>query len=94
MIIKEKLLPVNPFSRPGHRRPDTLGIVYHWVGAAGQENDATARYFELLSNQDLDDEDPDRYASAHYIIGQSLMILLAIGLWLFWLEKRAHVTSR
>jgi len=78
MIIKEKLLPVNPFSRPGHRRPDTLGIVYHWVGAAGQENDATARYFELLSNQDLDDEDPDRYASAHYIIGMDGEIIRCI----------------
>ncbi len=37
---------------------------------------------------------PDFFNSAHYIIGQSLMILLALGLWLFWLEKRAHVTSR
>jgi len=37
---------------------------------------------------------PDFFNSAHYIVGQSLMILLAIGLWLFWLEKRVHVTSR
>ena len=69
MVIIEKLLPINPFSRPGHQRDETFGIVYHWVGAAGQENDATARYFELLAQQSLDDDEPDRYASAHYIIG-------------------------
>ena len=69
MVVKEKLLPVNPFSRPGYSRQDTLGLVYHWVGAAGQENDATARYFALLSKQSTADNTPDRYASAHYIIG-------------------------
>ncbi len=37
---------------------------------------------------------PDFFDNAHYIIGQSLMILIAIGLWLFWLEKRVHVTSQ
>ena len=37
---------------------------------------------------------PGLFNTAHYIVGQSLMILLAIGLWLFWLEKRVHVTSR
>ena len=37
---------------------------------------------------------PGLFNTAHYIVGQSLMILLAIGLWLFWLEKRVHVVSR
>jgi len=37
---------------------------------------------------------PGFFNIAHYIVGQSLIILLAIGLWLFWLEKRVHVTSR
>ena len=69
MVIKEKILPVNNFSRPGELRPDTLGVVYHWVGNAGQTNNAVQRYFELLSKQDENDSEPDRYASAHYIIG-------------------------
>lgn len=69
MILKEKLLPVNKFSRPGYLRADTIGIVYHWVGAAGQTHVVTARYFELLAQQDDTDNKPDRYASAHYIIG-------------------------
>jgi len=37
---------------------------------------------------------PGLFNSAHYIVGQSLMILLAIGLWLLWLEKRVHIASR
>ena len=37
---------------------------------------------------------PGFFNIAHYIVGQSLIILLAIGLWLFWLEKRVHVTSQ
>jgi N-acetylmuramoyl-L-alanine amidase len=78
MIITEKLLPINEFSRPGYRRPETLGIVYHWVGAAGQKNDATARYFELLADQDPTDKKPDRYASAHYIIGMDGEIIRCI----------------
>jgi len=37
---------------------------------------------------------PNLFNTAHYIVGQSLMILLAVGLWLLWLEKRVNVTSR
>jgi len=37
---------------------------------------------------------PGLFNTAHYVVGQSLMILLAIGLWLFWMEKRVNVTSR
>ena len=33
---------------------------------------------------------PDFFNMAHYVIGQSLMILLAIALWLFWEEKLVH----
>ena len=69
MIIKEKLLPLNQFSRPGYIRAETLGIVYHWTGAAGQENYVTRRFFELLAKQDEKDDKPDHYGSAHYIIG-------------------------
>jgi N-acetylmuramoyl-L-alanine amidase len=69
VIITEHLLPINQFSRPGHKRKDTLAIVYHWVGNAGQSQTGVARYFELLSKQDSKDDKPDRYASAHYVIG-------------------------
>ena len=37
---------------------------------------------------------PGLFDTAHYIVWQSLMILLAIGLWLFWVEKLVYVTPR
>ena len=37
---------------------------------------------------------PGAFDTAHYIVWQSLMILLAIGIWLFWMEKRVHVPQR
>jgi len=67
--IVERLLSINEFSRPGWKLKKVSGIVYHWVGSAGQENEVTARYFELLAEQDSSDNKPDRYASAHFIIG-------------------------
>ena len=33
---------------------------------------------------------PDFFNIAHYVIGQSLMVILAIALWLFWEEKWVH----
>jgi len=78
MTVREELLPVNPFSRPGHKRTDDFAVVLHWTGAAGQENDLTRRYFELLAKQEESDERPNRYASAHYIIGIDGEILRVI----------------
>lgn len=67
--VTERLLPKNPYSRPGTERCETLGVVWHWTGAAGQANEATRRYFEMLGNQDATDDERDAYGSAHYIIG-------------------------
>jgi N-acetylmuramoyl-L-alanine amidase len=77
-LIAENLIRKNPFSRPGYERPETLGIVFHYTGASGQENKTTRRYFELLADQDLKDDRPDRYASAHYITGIDGSIIKAI----------------
>lgn len=90
MEITERLLPINPFSRPGQWRLDTLAIVYHWTGAAGQENDVTARYFELLAFQDVHDGKPYRYASAHAIVGMDGEILQVLP----WDEVAYHVGAR
>lgn len=90
MDIKEKLLPINPFSRPGHIRVETFGVVYHWICAPGQHNDQTARYFELLARQDDQDDKPDRYASAHAIIGMDGEILQVLP----WDEVAYHVGAR
>ena len=37
---------------------------------------------------------PSVFDTVHYVVWQSLMILLAIGLWLLWMEKRVHVAPR
>ena len=68
-MIAARHLTVGRFARPGIKRLVTNGIVWHWVGAAGQGQDEVARYFELLGKQDPTDAKPDTYASAHYIIG-------------------------
>ena len=37
---------------------------------------------------------PDFFDMAHYVVGQSLMILLALALWLFWEEKWVHGAAK
>jgi exosortase/archaeosortase family protein len=37
---------------------------------------------------------PDFLDTAHVLIWQSVMILAAIALWLFWVEKLARVPAR
>lgn len=88
--IKQRILPVNPFSRPGSLRAETLGVVFHWTAAPGQKNDQTARYFELLANQDEWDGKPDRFASAHAIIGMDGEILQVLP----WDEVGYHVGAK
>jgi N-acetylmuramoyl-L-alanine amidase len=76
--VKEHILPLNAFSRPGRLVDKIKGIVFHWTGNAGQEYHGTKRYFELLSRQDPHDEKPDIYASSHYIIGTEGAIIRVI----------------
>jgi len=37
---------------------------------------------------------PSVFDTVHYVVWQSLMILLAIGVWLFWMEKMIRVAPR
>lgn len=66
--IQKKLLPVNPFSRPGRKMVGIRGIVVHWTGNAGAGALNHLHYFTSLADQDLDDSTPDRYAGAHYFV--------------------------
>jgi N-acetylmuramoyl-L-alanine amidase len=63
MTISEKLLTVNPYSRPGKPLIGVKGIVIHWVANPGTTALANRNYFEGLKNQAA------LYASAHFIIG-------------------------
>ena len=69
IIVRRDYLALNPFSRPGSRRTDTYLIVMHWTGNAMQAAAAVQRYFDELATQDPFDTRPDRYASAHYVVG-------------------------
>jgi N-acetylmuramoyl-L-alanine amidase len=62
MKIIEKLLTVNPFSRPGRFLGSVKGIILHWVGVGGQRAINTWGYFENGCPKDK------HYSSAHYII--------------------------
>lgn len=62
MEIQQKLLTINPYSRPGKKIDKIKNIVIHWVGNAGSSAIANRNYFESLKDKKL-------YASSHYIIG-------------------------
>lgn len=68
MNIQERHLTINKYSRSGYPRPDTLAVVLHWVGNAGQSALSVRDYFESLKNGLLVGGKP-RYASSQYIIG-------------------------
>jgi N-acetylmuramoyl-L-alanine amidase len=62
MKIIEKLLTVNPYSRPGRPLGAVKGIILHWVGVGGQRAVSTWGWFENGCPRDK------HYSSAHYII--------------------------
>lgn len=71
MNIIEKLLSINPFSRPGTKLKNIKNIVIHWVGNAGSSALGNRNYFESLKDKGI-------YASAHYIIGLNGEIIRCI----------------
>lgn len=62
MEIKEKLLSINPYSRPGDKLKKVKQIVVHYVGNPNTSAMANRNYFESLKNKHI-------YASSQYIIG-------------------------
>ncbi|MDR0785574.1 MAG: N-acetylmuramoyl-L-alanine amidase [Treponema sp.] len=67
MYIEERLLPLNPFSRPGKPLKPVRGVVLHWVGNPRTTAIFNRNYFASLKNQKTGAT--ARYASAHYVIG-------------------------
>ena len=56
--IREKLLPINKFSRPGRKRKGVKGIEIHWLANANTSARFNRRWFETSG----------RYGSTHYIV--------------------------
>jgi len=63
MDIEEKLLTINPMSRPGIKLDSVDMIVLHYVANPGTTAIGNRNYFESLKYQDVIS------ASTHYIIG-------------------------
>lgn len=71
MNIEEKLLTINPYSRPGEKLQKVKQIVVHWVGNANSTAIANRNYFESLKDKHI-------YASSQYIIGLNGEIIRCI----------------
>jgi len=70
MEIKDRLLTVNKYSRPGTQMKQVKGIVIHWVANPKTTAEQNRVYFENLKLQKTaDDDSGNRYAGAHFIIG-------------------------
>ena len=59
--IKTDFLPISKWTRPGHKMKNVKGIVVHWVASPRSTAANVRKYFSTLN---------DRYAAAHYVIGQ------------------------
>jgi N-acetylmuramoyl-L-alanine amidase len=68
----ERLLAVNPYSRPGRRLAEVKAVVLHWVGKPMQRAAGVLEYF------DKDCPAKKHYSSAHYVIDLNGAIYLAV----------------
>jgi N-acetylmuramoyl-L-alanine amidase len=72
MNVIEKLLTLNPYSRPGRRLPVCKGFILHYVGIPHQRAETTWTFFEKTCPREK------HYSSVHYIIDLNGVILHAI----------------
>ena len=62
--VRQDLLTVNPYSRPGDELKDIRGVVIHYVGNPNTSAAANRSYFESLKSGT-----DGVYASSHFIVG-------------------------
>ena len=69
MKVIDKMMTVNPYSRPGRKRPVTLGIILHYVGVNGHTASIVWNWFAngCPKNQ--------HYSSTQYIVDHDGTIL-------------------
>lgn len=70
--IREDLLPVNSWSRPGRAMTAVNGIVVHYVGNPGSTAQQNRNYFANLARTH------ETYASSNFIIGLEGEIILCV----------------
>ncbi len=61
--IKQDILPVNPYSRPGTRLEQVNGVVIHYTANPGTTAEQNRSYYGNLASSGA------TYASSHFIIG-------------------------
>lgn len=62
--VRQDLLTVNPWSRPGTPLEKVDGVVIHYVGNPSTTAQANRNYFESLSSGET-----ETYASSHFVVG-------------------------
>ena len=72
MNIKDELLTVNDYSRPGKELLSVLGIVMHWTGVPNQPAEQVRQFFENRKTG------MGGYGSAHYIVDMDGSIIRCI----------------
>lgn len=72
MEIIQKLLTINPYSRPGEKQGKIENIVVHYVGNPNTSATANRNYFNNLANTHI------TYASSQYIVGLNGEIIQCI----------------
>ncbi len=73
-MIREDLVPINTFSRPGVKLLSVEKLVIHYFGNKATTADQNVQYIKSLSEQDDTDSKPDRYASAHFFVDSKEII--------------------
>lgn len=81
MEIKDALLTISNYNRPGTKRTRTTAVACHYIGNPGTSAQANRNYFESLSTigpqKEAKGESPTK-ASCHYLIGLTGEILRLI----------------
>jgi N-acetylmuramoyl-L-alanine amidase len=77
--IDQRLLPINPFSRPGKQLNTVKGIVIHYVDNPGSTAMQNRTYWASLKNQSLN-KSKAVFASADFIVGLDGEIIQTIPL--------------
>jgi N-acetylmuramoyl-L-alanine amidase len=86
--IKNDFLSMNPYSRRGEIRKETLGIVIHWPQSAGSTAKVVRDYFESLKDQPALIDGPDdtqipnpklTWGSTQYTVGLEGEIIRMMG---------------
>ena len=73
--VRQDLLTVNPWSRPGTPLEKIDGVVIHYVGNPSTTAQANRNYFESLSSGET-----ETYASSHFVVGLEGEVIQCIPL--------------